>query len=89
MSKTLRALPVLAGLLMNLTLGGQSFAQGIGCRYELSPNSPPSDGILFVDNSLTGRSGHLGHALVEYQDGKILASYPNCAVHNKAHSAVG
>lgn len=58
---------------------------------------PPNEGILFVDHSLTGKSGHLGHALVEYEDGKMLAFYPTCSSdsHNpdkpksKGHSAVG
>ena len=89
MSKTLRALPVLMGLLLSLALGSPSFAQGIGCPYELSPANPPNDGILFVDNSPTGRSGHLGHALVENEDGKILAFYPDCSDDNKGHSALG
>ncbi len=34
-------------------------------------------GILFVDHSINDRSGHLGHALVEYAPGCILAFYPN------------
>jgi len=47
--------------------------------FALVPPNPPNDGILFVDHSKTGRSGHLGHALVEYAPGKILAFYPNCS----------
>ena len=69
---------------------------GLACRYRVTPENPPNDGILFVDNSLAGRSGHLGHALVEYDDGKILAFFPNCSGerHNperpsKGHSARG
>ena len=69
---------------------------GLECRYHVTPKNPPNDGILFVDNSPAGRSGHLGHALVEYEDGKILAFYPNCSGerHNpekpdKGHSARG
>ncbi len=53
------------------------------CTYELRPNNPPNGGILFVDHSATGKSGHLGHALVEYQDRKILAFYPNCSGDNR------
>ena len=41
----------------------------------------PRQGLLFVDHARTGRSGHLGHALVEYAPGNILAFYPNCSDH--------
>ena len=77
---------------------GDSVPHGSGqeCRYHVTPKDPPNDGILFIDNSPAGRSGHLGHALVEYEDGKILAFYPNCSGerHNpekpsKGHSARG
>ncbi len=43
------------------------------------PPDPPNAGILFVDHAQTGRSGHLGHALVEAGPGRILAFYPNCS----------
>ena len=36
---------------------------------------PEEDGIMFVAQSKTNRSSHLGHALVEYAPGKILAFY--------------
>jgi len=52
-------------------------------NFRIIPPDPPNEGILFVDHSKTGRSGHLGHALVEYQDGKILAFYPNCSGDNR------
>lgn len=78
------------------TSGADSDGTRLGCRYEVTPRNPPNDGILFVDNSPTGRSGHLGHALVEYEDSKILAFYPNCSadIHDskkpsKGHSARG
>ena len=78
------------------TSGTDSDGAGPGCRYEVTPKNPPNEGILFVDNSPEGRSGHLGHALVEYEDSKILAFYPNCSaeIHNlkkpsKGHSARG
>ena len=58
-------------------------------NYEVTPKNPPNDGILFVDHAQTGRSGNLGHALVEYEDGKLLAFYPNCSDDNNGHSAVG
>ncbi|MDP6040213.1 MAG: sialidase family protein, partial [Candidatus Latescibacteria bacterium] len=57
--------------------------------YKLTPPNPPNDGILFVDHSPNKRGGNLGHALVEYADGKILAFYPNCDMGNKGHSARG
>ena len=86
-----RWLPVSVGLVLaSLAAVSQTDTEERpGCAYELSPKDPPNDGILFVDHSPTGRSGHLGHALVEYQDGKILAFYPNCSEDNRGHSAVG
>lgn len=33
----------------------------------------PPEGNVFVNHEINGRSGHLGHALVEYEEGKILA----------------
>ncbi|MDE0127061.1 MAG: sialidase family protein [Bryobacterales bacterium] len=78
------------------TSGTDSDATSLGCRYEVTPKNPPNDGNLFVDNSPEGRSGHLGHALVEYEDSKILPFYPNCSaeIHSpkkpsKGHSARG
>jgi hypothetical protein len=56
---------------------------------KITPTNPPNDGILFVDHSRNNRSGHLGHALVQYERGKILAFYPNCSSDNNGHSAVG
>ena len=93
MNKIRHVFPALTALVTSLTLSGISLADvangGSGCNYQVSPASPPNDGILFVDNSPAGRSGHLGHALVEYEDGKILAFYPNCSGDNNGHSAVG
>ncbi|MDE2701195.1 MAG: sialidase family protein, partial [Gemmatimonadota bacterium] len=50
----------------------------------------------FVDHAPARRGGNLGHALVEYEDGKILAFYPNCSAErhnsekpNRGHSARG
>ena len=37
-----------------------------------------SDEILFEDRSPEHRSGHLGHGLVEYEKGKVLAFFPDC-----------
>lgn len=49
--------------------------------FTIEPPDPPNDGILFVDHAKAGRSGHLGHALVEYAPGKVLAFYANCSDH--------
>ncbi len=57
--------------------------------FRVTPPDPPNKGILFVDHSTNNRSGHLGHALVEYEHGKILAFYPNCSADHDGHSAVG
>ncbi len=57
--------------------------------FEIDPPSPPNDGMLFVDHSKEGRSGHLGHALVEHAPGKILAFYSNCSDANDGHTGDG
>ena len=98
MNMTIR---VVVALIVTSLLSTTPFADGVGDnvagRYAVFPKDPPNEGILFVDHARTGRSGHLGHALVEYEDGKILAFYPSCSSdsHNpnkpasKGHSAVG
>ncbi len=48
----------------------------------ISENNPRitfSDTAEFVNHSVTNRSGHLSHALVECMDGSILAFYSNCS----------
>ena len=57
--------------------------------FVIEPPDPPNQGILFVDHAATGRSGHLGHALVEYAPGEILAFYPNCSDANNGHNGDG
>ncbi len=60
------------------------------CSLSFSPGNPPNRGITFVDHASAGRSGHLGHALVEYAPDRLLAFYPNCAGEpNDGHNAVG
>lgn len=44
-------------------------------EYRITPDNIPNDGILFADHSPEHRSGHLGHAMVEYAPGCILAFY--------------
>ena len=56
---------------------------------DICPPDPPNNGMLFVDHSKAGRSGHLGHALVEYAPGKVLAFYPNCSDANNGHTGDG
>ncbi len=52
--------------------------------------TPKGDGIMFVDHQKNDRSGHLGHALVEYEKNKLLAFYPNdCGDRNAGHNGYG
>lgn len=63
-----------------------------GKRFSIIPPGPPNDGILFADLQKEGRTGHMGHALVEYAPGQILAFYPNCSAEDrrwKGHSGFG
>jgi hypothetical protein len=57
--------------------------------FTVTPPDPPNEGILFVNHKLASRSGHLGHALVEAADGKILAFYADCSDDDEGHSGVG
>lgn len=57
--------------------------------FVVSPTGIPNGGELFVDHSIENRSGHFGHAMVEYADGKILDFYPNCNTDNNGHSGRG
>lgn len=45
--------------------------------YYITPSNLPNKGILFVDHAANNRSGHLGHALVQCENGDILAFYLN------------
>lgn len=57
--------------------------------FVVEPADPPNQGMIFVNHETNGRSGHLGHALVEYAPGKILAFYPNCSDANDGHNGDG
>lgn len=57
--------------------------------FAIEPADPPNQGLMFVDHAQAGRSGHLGHALVEYAPGRILAFYPNCSDFKEGHSGDG
>ena len=49
-----------------------------------------SEPELYVDNASRKRSGHMSHAMVEYQPGKLLAFNSNCsAVRCNGHAAYG
>ena len=51
---------------------------------------PPDEGIIIANHQETRRSGHLGHALVEYAPGCLLAFYSNCAGSRcEGHSGFG
>ena len=61
-------------------------------NFVITPEGLPNDGIMFADLQKGNRSGHLGHALVEYAPGKILAFYPNCSAEDPeldGHSGYG
>ena len=45
--------------------------------YYITPSDIPNNGILFVDHESKKRSGHMSHALVEYEENCILAFYSN------------
>lgn len=48
------------------------------------------DPELYVDNQKRGRSGHMTHAIVEYERGKLLDFNSNCsAVRDEGHSTFG
>lgn len=49
-----------------------------------------SDPILHVDNESRGRSGHMSHAMVEWEQGKVIDFNSNCsAVIHEGHSTFG
>ena len=49
-----------------------------------------SEPIVFADNEKKGRSGHLGHGMASFDEGKIIDFYPNTsAVRLGGHSAYG
>ena len=47
--------------------------------YKITPETVPSMGMLYVDHQKNLRSGHLGHALVEYKKNCIISFYSNCS----------
>jgi len=60
--------------------------------FRISPDDAPNAGLLFVNHEKAGRSGHLGHAMVETAPGHLIDWYPNCDTsdpHWKGHSGYG
>ena len=45
--------------------------------YRITPSDIPNDGIMFVNHQSQNRSGHMSHALVEYDKDCMLAFYSN------------
>jgi hypothetical protein len=58
-------------------------------QFTITPSPIPNEGLMFKDYSKEGKSGHLGHGLVEYNRGSILAFYPNCSGVEGGHSGRG
>ena len=58
--------------------------------FRITPGDIPNDGITFVDYSRKNRSGHMGHALVEYARDSLLAFYSNASgCLNHGHTGYG
>jgi len=58
--------------------------------FRISPEGIPNDGMLFVDYSQRNRSGHMGHALVEYARDSLIAFYSNTSgCLNHGHTGYG
>lgn len=53
--------------------------------FRLTPDNPPNGGIVFTDHSKNDRSGHLGHALVEYAPGQLIAYFADCSATEPSH----
>ena len=47
--------------------------------YNILFGATPENGALFVNHEQNGRSGHLSHALAEYEKGHVIAFYSNCS----------
>lgn len=68
----------------------EAFYQSDEYKFIISPGPIPNDGILFVNHEENFRSGHLSHAMVEYEKDKILCFYANCSGELiEGHNGVG
>ena len=65
-------------------LFGEQYIDGLGGKLHLfNPE-------IFIDHEKDGRSGHCGHALIEFESGKIMAFYSNTSAKRfSGHSAYG
>ena len=65
-------------------LFGEQYIDGLGGKLHLfNPE-------IFIDHEKDGRSGHCGHALIEFEPGKIMAFYSNTSAKRfSGHSAYG
>ena len=48
-------------------------------NYKITPETVPSTGIMHVNHQKNFRSGHVGHALLEYKKGCVIAFHSNCS----------
>ena len=65
-------------------LFGEQYIDGVCRKIKLSQPE------IFIDHEKNGRSGHCGHALAEFEQGKIIAFYSNTSAKRfSGHSAYG
>ncbi len=55
-------------------------------NYNVIPANYPNEEFMFANLQETDRSGHLGHAMVEYAPEKVIAFYPDCSAVSKEHT---
>ena len=48
-------------------------------KFQITPQDIPNEGILFIDHQKNRRSGHLSHALCEFDKGCVFALWSNCS----------
>ncbi len=48
-------------------------------KFRITPQNIPNEGMLLVDHQKNGRSGHLSHALCEFDEGCVFALWSNCS----------
>ena len=54
-------------------------------KFKMLPDPIPNDGILFVDHQKNRRSGHLSHALCEFDTGCVFSLWSNCSGSRNRH----
>lgn len=77
--------------IVNKALGKPLSASGRAAKEVAWPSDgyAVSDREVFVDNESKGRSGHMGHALVDCGNGRILDFCSNCAGEERFHGHSG